>query len=157
MYSKSEAKELITRFWEDFARYTDFFGRKKKQKIEWMLYKTGIKGLELKFDLHPRYVKCIIEVNARNEDRRLDIFIELNNYRKFIQNGFKKPLVWDENVRLDTGKQVMRVYCELTGKTFHNPENWPDIFCFMAENMWQLQSNFEEILPIFEEKYKYNP
>lgn len=155
MYSKSEAKELMTQFWEDFAKYSNWFAVKKRKPISWMLYKTGIKGLELKFELESKFVRCILEVNARNDERRLNIYVELDEYKPILEKGFKKGLIWLDNMRLDTGKPVMRIYCELTGVTFHNRDNWPEIFTFMAENMWRLQNNFEEILPVLEEKFKF--
>jgi hypothetical protein len=156
MYNKAELKELVTCFWEEFAKYTAYYSHKKGRPIEWMLYKTGIKGLELKFDIDPKFVKCIIESNARNEDRRLDIFIELTKYKPIIEEGFKSGLIWDDDCMLKTGKPVMRIYCELTGLNFHNRDNWPGIFNFMAGSMFRLQTNFQEILPVLEEKFKYN-
>jgi hypothetical protein len=156
MYSKAEAKELMTRFWEEFAKYTLFFSHKVGEPVDWMLYKTGIKGIELKFDVDPKYIKCAIESNARDEDRRLDIFIELAKYKLIIEEGFKKPLIWDDDCKLPVGKSVMRVYCELTGVNFHNRDNWPGIFNFMAGSMYRLQTNLKEILPVLEEKFKHN-
>jgi hypothetical protein len=154
MYSKTEAKELITRFWEEFAIYTQYFSKKKNEPVVWILYKTGIKGLELKFDIDPKNIKCVLEVNARSEDRRLDIFIELSKYKLIIEEGFKEPLIWNDDCYLIGGKPVMRVYCELSGLSFHNPDNWPQIFNFMANSMLLLQTNFKEILPVLEDKFK---
>jgi len=49
MYSKEEARILKQEFWEGFNRYTKFYSKKVGSPISWMLYKTEIKGIELKF------------------------------------------------------------------------------------------------------------
>ena len=77
MYSKDEAKQLMTDFWNGFANYTLCQSARLQQPVEWMLYKTGIKGLELKFDLDCKWIRSVIEVNARSESRRQAIYDEL--------------------------------------------------------------------------------
>ncbi len=155
MYSKDEAKQLMVDFWNGFNNYTKYFARKKGEPVEWMLYKTGIKGLELKFDLDKRGVRTVLESNSRDESRRLDIFIELEKYKVILEQGFDNGLNWTDDHHLDVGKPVMRISTQLENVTFHNRDNWPQLFEFMANTMWQLQQNFVEILPILEEKFKY--
>ncbi len=155
MYSKDEAKQLMTDFWNGFSKYSQFFSVQIGQPIEWMLYKTGIKGLELKFDLDCDGVRSVIESNSRDENRRLEIFVDLLKYRPILESDLPAELHWTDDHVLDVGKPVMRAYCELTGVNFHNRDNWPKLYKFMAETMWGIQTNFCDILPIFEEKYKY--
>lgn len=154
MYSKEEARLLRKAFWEAFANYTKFYSIKIGEPVSWMLYKTGIKGLELKFEVEKKEVRVILEVNARSEDRRFDIFVELDKYRNVINEGFGSHLYWEEEVVLLENKKVAQIYTELLGVTYHNKDKWPQIFEFMASNMFQLQSNFELIHDVLKEKFK---
>lgn len=153
MYSKDEARQLRKDFWIAFSNYTKYYGTKVGEPIEWMLYKTGIKGLELKFEIEKKHVGVMIEVNAINENRRFDMYVLLDKYRSIIDNDFSENLEWIEQYPLDEKKSVSRVFIELHGVKYHNQDNWPVIFKFMAENMYQLQSNFVDIQDILKDEF----
>lgn len=155
MYSRDEAKQLMTDFWNGFSNYTMCQSVALKMPVEWMLYKTGIKGLELKFDLDGKWIRSVIEVNARSESRRQAIYDELLKYAPILETDLPEPLHWTDNHKLDVGKPVMRAYCERTDLNFHNRSVWPEMFRFMFDTMLPLQTNFTDILPVLEEKFKY--
>ena len=155
MYSRDEAKQLMTDFWNGFSNYTMCQSVALKTPVEWMLYKTGIKGLELKFDLDCKWIRSVIEVNARSESRRQAIYDELLKYAPILETNLREPLHWTDNHKLDVGKPVMRAYCERTDLNFHNRSVWPEMFRFMFDTMLPLQTNFADILPVLEEKFKY--
>lgn len=153
MYSKEEAQQLRKEFWASFANYTKFYARKIGEPIVWMYYKTGIKGLELKFDVEKKTIRVALEVNARSEERRFNIFVELDNYKAILESGLSEEIFWEEEFELPEGKTVSRMFIELEGLKYHNRDNWPKIYKFMAENMYQLQSNFLDIHDILKEKF----
>ena len=153
MYSKEESQQLRKEFWASFSNYTIYYSKKIGQPIEWILYKTGIKGLELKFDIEKKVVRVAIEVNCKNEEKRFDIFVELDKYKSIIENDFIDKLTWTDEFILPEGKTVSRIYTELVGVKYHNRDNWPVIFKFLAENMFKFQSNFIDIQPILIEKF----
>ena len=155
MYSRDEAKQLMTDFWNGFSNYTLCQSVALKTPVEWMLYKTGIKGLELKFDLDCKWIRTVIEVNARSESRRQAIYAELQKYASILETDLPATLHWTDNHKLAVGKPVMRAYCERTDLNFHNRAVWPEMFRFMFDTMLPLQTNFADILPVLEEKFKY--
>jgi hypothetical protein len=154
MYKKDEVQQLRKEFWASFSNYTKFYSQKIGEPVQWLLYRTGIKGVELKFDLENKFIRLVLEVNSKSDDRRFDIFVELDRYRKIIETGFDNKLGWFDDFELPEGKMVSRVHIELHGLNYYNTENWPEIFKFMAENMHALQSNFIDILPILEDKFE---
>jgi len=60
MYGKDELHQLKQEFWESFGRYTQYYYKEVGEPIQWMLYKTKIKGLELKFEVENQWVKVIL-------------------------------------------------------------------------------------------------
>lgn len=153
MYSKEEAKQLKQDFWEGFSRYTNFYSIQIGVPIKWMLYKTGIKGLEFKFYIEKKLVQVIIEVNLKNENKRFDIYLELNKYRKILEESMEYELSWVDDCKVDDHKIVSRIIIEEDQYNFHKRDDWPEIYKFMAKNMYGLQSNFEEVHDIFKEKF----
>lgn len=153
MYSKEDAHQLRKEFWTSFSDYTKFYSKKIGEPIVWMFYKTGIKGLELKFDVEKKVIRVALEVNARSNDRRFDMFVELDTYKAILESGINEEVYWEEEFELPEGKTVSRVFVEWEGVKYHNRDNWPKIYKFMAENMYQLQTNFLDIHDIFKEKF----
>ena len=117
-----------------------------------MLYKTGVKGLELKFETDNQLVGVWLEINHKNEDRRFELYVELDRYKNIINRNFQNSLLWVEEYTTLEGKTVCRIGKELKGIHFYNKEDWTEVFKFMAENMYRLQTNLNEILPLLKEK-----
>jgi len=153
MYSKDENRKLRKEFWSAFSEYTKFYSMKIGEPIQWVFYRTGVKGVELKFDLENKVVRVILEVNVKNIDKRFDIYVELDKYKSIINSDFNDKLLWFEDYQLPEDKFVSRIFVELYGLNFHNRDKWPEIFLFMAENMFKLQTNFMDIQPLLKEKF----
>jgi hypothetical protein len=150
MYSKDEAKLLRKEFWIVFARRCEIVPELSYKKKKWVLYDTGLSGIDLKFDVSRTEALVMIEVNSRQESRRLEIFETLLKYRKFLEVGFSELLVWDFCFVRDSGQEVCRIYKSLPNVDFHRQNQWPDIFNFLIDNMLILENNLMEIKDVLE-------
>jgi len=150
MYSKDEAKLLRKEFWIVFARRCEIVPELRHKKKKWLLYDTGLTGIDLKFDVTRTEALVMIEVNSRQESRRLEIFEILQKYRKFLEEGFAEPLEWDICFVRESGQEVCRIFTSLPNVDFHRQNQWPDIFNFMIDNMLLLENNLMEIKDILE-------
>lgn len=153
MYSKEEAKQLKQDFWEGFDRYTKYYSKQVGEPIKWMLYKTGIKGLELKFHIEKKMFQVMIEVNHKSEDKRFDIYVELNKYKNILESSFKTEVFWVDEYEVDERKTVSRIFVEKDGYNFNRTDDWPEIYKFLASNMYTFQSNFEDVHDILKDKF----
>jgi len=150
MYSKDEAKLLRKEFWIVFARRCEIVPELSQKKKKWVLYDTGLSGIDLKFDVSRTEALVMIEVNSRQESRRLEIFETLQKYQKFLEEGFTEPLIWDFCFVRDSGQEVCRIYKSLPNVDFHRQNQWPDIFNFMIDNMLILENNLMELKDVLE-------
>jgi hypothetical protein len=150
MYSKDEAKLLRKEFWIVFARRCEIVPELRHKKKKWVLYDTGLSGIDLKFDVTRTEALVMIEVNSRQESRRLEIFETLQKYQKFLEEGFAEPLEWDICFVRESGQEVCRIYTALSNVDFHRQNQWPDIFNFMIDNMLLLENNLMEIKDVLE-------
>lgn len=153
MYSKKEIAELKKDFWESFNRYTTYYSFEVDDEVKWIYYRTGISGVELKFDVEKKVCRVVMEVNTKDEMRRLEIYEDLEAYKALIDDGFRGALEWESDYFLKEGKSVARIYIEQIGLSYYNRNNWPEIFKFMAKNMYRLQTNVLDVLDILREKY----
>jgi len=150
MYSKDEAKLLRKEFWIVFARRCEIVPELRHKKKKWILYDTGLSGIDLKFEVTRNEALVMIEINSRQENRRLEIFETLNKYEKFLNDGFNEPLIWDICFVRESGQEVCRIFKSLTNVDFHRQNQWPDIFNFLIDNMLILENNFLEIKDVLE-------
>lgn len=145
MYSKDESKRLIKEFWIVFARRCEIVPELRLKKKKWVLYDTGLRGIDLKFDVTRTEALVMIEINSREETRRLEIFEVLLKYKKFLEEGMAVPLTWDLSMVREGGQEVRRIYTSLPNVDFHRQTQWPDIYNFLIDNMLVLENNFMEI------------
>lgn len=150
MYSKDETRQLRKDFWIVFARRCEIVPELQYRKKKWVLYDTGLSGIDLKFDVTRSEALVMIEVNSRLESRRLEIFEALQKYSKFLEEGFAGPLEWDFCFVRESGQEVCRIYTSLQNVDLHRQNQWPDIFNFLIENMLLLENNLMEIKDVLE-------
>ncbi len=150
MYSKEESKLISKEFWIVFARRCGIVPELRHKKKKLVLYDTGLSGIDLKFEVTRDEALVLIEINSREEIRRLEIFEALLKYRMLLEEGFAEPLTWDYCYERESGQEVCRIYTSLPHVDFHRQNQWPDIFNFMIDNMLILENNFMEIKDVLE-------
>ncbi|MDX8339669.1 DUF4268 domain-containing protein [Draconibacterium sp. IB214405] len=155
MYSREELKQLKVDFWQLFGKRCDAHPELKFRKRKWMLHKTKIKGVALRFDVSRTDAKVILELGNKNEKLRLKAYEILERYKVIIEEGFQNGLEWEfYHEREDSGAAVCRIFTQLNDVDFHRQNQWPDIFNFYIENMLKLESNFLQIRDLLQEELK---
>ena len=145
MYSKDETKLLSKEFWIVFARRCEIVQELKHKKKKWVLYDTGLRGIDLKFEVTRKEALVMIEINSQEESRRMEIFETIQKYRLMLEDGFIVPLIWDRCFIRESGQEVCRIYISLPNVDFHQQMQWPTIFNFFIDNMLILENNLMEI------------
>jgi hypothetical protein len=153
MYSREEAKKLRLEFWEQFGRRCEAHPMLRNKSKKWILHRTKIKGIALRFDAGRKNAAVMLELNHKNENKRLKAFEILEQYKLIIEEGFKNGLNWEfYHQREDSGQEVCRIYTELEGVDLHRQKQWPEIFNFFIENMIKLEENFLQIRDVLKEE-----
>ena len=155
MYSKEEIKKLRLSFWELFGTRCEAHPELKYRKRKWMLHRTKIKDIALRFEVSREDAKVILELGSKSEKLRFMAYEFLEKYKVVLEDGFENGLNWEfYHEREDSGKEICRIYAQLKGVDFHRQNQWPDIFNFYIENMLKLESNFLEIRDLLQEELK---
>lgn len=153
MYSREEAKILRKNFWTMFGKRCEVVPELAHRKKKWILYDTKINGIDLKFDADRNEAIVMIEVNHRNENKRLEIFEELEKFKVILEDGFENGLTWELCFDRESGEEVSRIFTAKQGFDIHRQNQWPDIYNFFIENMLVLERNFLEIQELLKEKF----
>ena len=144
MYSKDEEKELKLTFWRKLNNRTRKIpGQRGKAKI-WIGDRTGIKGVDLRFEVSRKKIIVALEINIKYEERRFILYEKLEATKKIFEDEFGEELIWDFAYEKNHGEEVCRVYKEMDGD-FLISEQWPAIFDFMIDKMLRMEKAFNEV------------
>jgi Domain of unknown function (DUF4268) len=145
VYTKDEKKDLVKKFWEAFSLYSSRLSFRSERRKHWMLHHTKVSCVHLKFDPDRNGVRVILEINHRDEEKRLQQYEKIEMYRIILEEGFDDGLIWNFAHQNETGQDICHIYTGLTGVDIHRISDWERMFQFMAENMFRLENNFIEI------------
>lgn len=142
MYSKKENKEKRQGFWIEFgakcSKLKDDAGNPRK----WILYKTGIKGVELKFEAVNSTLAVIIELNSRDDLQRTEMFRKFYELKPQLDKIFGIGLQFEQNFELPVGTTVSRIYCQKEDIDILDPLQKNDAFTFFISKMIRLEKVF---------------
>lgn len=153
MYTKEEKKALVKSFWQHFDNYCRLQPELSWKKKKWVLHRTGLSHVHLKFEPGRKQVIVMLELNHNDEDRRLEIYERLLQYKPIIEQNLEEELIWDLVYTRELGEEVSRIYMVLEGVDIHRQNDWLKIFQFMATKMDVLQNNFMEIAELIKDEH----
>ena len=144
MYSKEEVKQMRMDFWEGFRKYSAPKRRKAGKNREWILQKTGIKPICLKFDLQKE--KALVGVEVFHRDKYLEglYYEKFECLRGILRDAFGDALIWQPDYTSEEGRQFAFIYVEKEQVGIHKPETWNDVYPFFYKNMMKWEDVFVE-------------
>ncbi len=144
MYTREEAKEIRLEFWQRFSSYSAIRRRQKGKPAKWIMNKTGIRQLKLKFHVDTHHALTGIDIETRNMDKRIALFNLLEELGVRLEETMGTEMEWELEHILPSGKSISRVSVKLDGVSLYNRNDWPDIFKFFYRNMMKLEAFYEE-------------
>lgn len=130
MYSKEENQRLKREFWVAFA---------EKYPRKWVLYDTKIKDFSFKFYVENTKAQVLIDIEHRNEIKRIQYFEKLESLKNILEEEFIKNLVFEREFVLENGKTISRIWVEKLNVSVSNRKYWDEIFGFFFEKMNALE------------------
>lgn len=144
MYNKDEAKEIRLEFWKRFKNYSSVRRKQKGLSPKWILDKTGISQLKLKFDFIHGNAIVAIDIETRNIDKRLELFGRLEEFKSILEKIIESELTWELEYTRDNGKSISRIYTQHEAVSIYNKEDWPEIFSFFYKKMMKFESFYNQ-------------
>lgn len=135
MFSKEEAQKLREEFWIGFA---EVYPRR------WILHKTKIKDVTFKFYADVKVAKVMLDIASKEVSKRKIYYEKIQSLRSFALEEYLNDVQFEENCRLETGKEISRIWVELTGVSIHNRKTWQSIYDFFYEKMDKFELFFLE-------------
>ncbi len=140
MFSKEESRILREEFWIAFGKS---FPRK------WLLYKTGIREISLKFHFDLKQAIVSLDVDGDLEER-IRIWEKLVSLKWILLDEYLPDANFEDEYFLKNGKEISRVYIEKEGVSIHNKNTWQETMVFFYEKMSRLEDFFKAYEDILE-------
>ena len=108
------------------------------------MYSTKIKDFSFKFYVENTKAQVLIDIEHRNEDKRLQYFEKMEAFRTILETEYLSGLVFEKNFTLDSGKTISRIWVEQSQVSVSNRKYWDEIFDFFFEKMNALEMFYLE-------------
>lgn len=144
MYSKAESKEIRLEFWNRFEKYAAVRRKQKGKPAKFMMNRTGIKQLKLKFHFDENSASVGFDIETRNIDKRIELFGKLEELKSLLEKTLENKMIWELEYILRTGKSISRIAVVKEDVNIYNKDTWPEVFPFFYKNMMKLEFFFEE-------------
>lgn len=135
MYSKEEALQVKKEFWISFAN---------EYPRKWLLYNTKIKDFSFKFNVDNKKAMVSLDIEPKNNEHRIIYFQKIESLQTILREDYLPDVLFNQNIQLDNGKTISRVWVELDGISINNKSSWPQIFEFFSKNMELFEQFFYE-------------
>ena len=121
-----------------FGQYMSPVLSSEGEKINWITYKTGVKGMQFKMNVVQDTASVFIEVNHPDLAEQKIIFEKLFQHKHILNNSTGEQWNWMLHTHDESGKLVSKVYQERKGINIMSRENWPALISFFKPRMMAL-------------------
>ncbi|PSR12486.1 MAG: DUF4268 domain-containing protein [Bacteroidetes bacterium] len=130
MYSKEEVTQLRKAFWTTFGQYLRPIPGSEGEKVNWINYRTGFKGMNFRMDANKQEAYIGIVFSQPNPDLRILFFEQLLELRSVLHGELGEEWIWEQAARNDQGQPISQVYQILPAVSIFQKADWPQLISF---------------------------
>ncbi len=135
MFSKEEARQIKKEFWINFA---------EEYPRKWLLYDTKIKDVSFKFYIDNKKAQVSLDIEPKEDEKRKIYFEKVESLKAILQEDYLPDAIFERHYFLESGKEISRIWVELTGISINNKNTWAQVFDFFYEKMTAFEMFFYE-------------
>ena len=150
MYSKQQASLLRQEFWTVFGQYMAPLASAEGTKINWINYKTGEKGIYFRMQAGNKKASIGIELSHADKELRHLYYEHFFQLKNLLHQAMQEDWEWLAETTDEHGKEISRIYKEITGVSLFNKEDWPVIISFLKRRMIALDEFWSTVKFNFE-------
>ena len=152
MFSKKEAASLRQEFWTSFGQYMSPVLSADGERINWINYRTGVKGLFFKMQVDQKTASIAIELRQEDLQQQQLYFDQLKALKKMLEEAVGEQWQWTPHITDEHCAIISSVGTRRDGLSIYRKEDWPAIISFLKpriiglDNFWSnVQYSFEAL------------
>lgn len=150
MYSKEEASRIRKKFWVSLGHYMKLQESTCNVKVNWINYKTGIKGIEFKTDVTNKFARIAIEMKDPDIEIQALMFEQFEELKPMFHAQVGEDWIWFDEYFDEFGKQMAMIELKLDKVSVFRETDWPEIIRFLKNNLLKLDEFWCDAKEIFE-------
>ena len=150
MYSKAEASFITQKFWTSFGMYLSPVPSATLEKVNWVNYKTGIKGISFKMDAGKDSAVVTVEISLKDTVLQHQYFEIFNNFASELKKIGINKWVFQKDYFQENKGSVSIIVAELKNVNVFKEGDWPTMISFLKQYMLGLDKFWESYKPAFE-------
>ncbi len=150
MYTREEASAVRQKFWTSFGKYMQPIPSATGEKVNWINYHTGIKGVAFKMNADNNVAYVAIEICLTNTILQQQYFEVFLNLKKHFVTLAGNEWVFENELENGYGKTVSIISTSISKINIFRETDWPMIISFFKKNMIALDAFWAEYKIAFE-------
>jgi len=150
MYSKEEAARLKQAFWTALGQYMAPVLSADGEKVTWLNYRTGEKGIQFKMQADNKKATIGIEINHADSGIQQLYFEQFAQLRHLLHEALGEEWTWVLHATDDWGRTVSRIYTEAGPLSIFKKEDWPELISFFKPRLIALDAVWSSARYAFE-------
>ena len=150
MYSKAEASFITQKFWTSFGIYMSPVPSATLEKVNWVNYKTGIKGIIFKVDADKNTASVTVEIFLKDTMLQHQYFEIFNNFESELKKIGINKWVFQKEYSQENKGSVSLILAELKNVNVFKEADWPTMISFLKQHMLGLDKFWAFYKPAFE-------
>ncbi len=150
MYKRAEISQVRQAFWTTFGQYMAPLQSAEGERINWVNYKTGKKGVFFKMEagIHSAYIG--IELHHTDTGMQQLYFEQFEQLMPLLYQHLNEGWNWQQQAQTETGQTISRIFTEQPGVNIMNRNNWPGLISFFKPRLMALDAFWSEVKYAFE-------
>lgn len=150
MYSKQEAAQLKQEFWTAFGQYMAPVLSAEGEKINWVNYKTGEKGIFFRLQADNKRASVTVELTHKDRDIQQIFFEQFQQFSNLFYATVGKDWAWLLHTTDEYGRTVSRIEKQKEAVSIFKKEDWPELISFFKANIIALDEFWSQVKYGFE-------
>ena len=151
MYSKEEVTQLRKAFWTTLGQYLRPIPGSEGEKVNWINYRTGFKGLNFRMDANKKEAFIGIVLNQSDADLRTLFYEQLLELRSVLHAELGEEWIWEQEACNAQGQPISQVYQMLPAVSIFQKSDWPQLISFFKPRIIALDEFWSTA------KYHFDP
>ena len=150
MYTKAHTSIIKQKFWTSFGIYMSPVPSASLKKVNWINYKTGIRGISFKMDVDNDTANVFVEIFLKDTMLQHQYFKIFSNFAPKLNNSVGNEWLFQRDFIQENNRSVSIVKAELKNINVFKESDWPTAISFLKQQMISLDEFWAAYKPAFE-------
>ena len=138
MFSKEDAYRIKKDFWISYGTYMKLQMNAEGTRINWINYKTDVKGVYFRTDVERKFAEVSIEISHPDPSVQLMIYEQFEEYENVLESYLGEKWIWTKEDYDEDGKMISTIKMRLENISIFRETDWRQNIPFLKDRLFNL-------------------